>query len=115
MTVEKEYKFEVCRSETGAYFLYLNDYRIGGGKPCGSTEVVKAWDVEEQDLFDAMKARADLKPPSIEPVPGLEEAINNPSKNPSHMMYYARRFPDSDEAKVLKAARRYADLVKRGV
>ena len=51
---EKTYKLTLCRWQGKLHCVYLNDYRIAGGKPWAGGTVEREWNVTIDDLIRAI-------------------------------------------------------------
>lgn len=50
------YELAVCKWEGRIHCVYLNDYRIAGGKPWGGGNIQKTWRVTLKDIASAVPA-----------------------------------------------------------
>jgi hypothetical protein len=53
---EAKYELSVCKWEGRIHCVYLNDYRVAGGKPWGGASDMKTWPVTMTDLANAVPA-----------------------------------------------------------
>ena len=55
-TTKKNEEFElvICEWQGKIHCIYLNDYRIAGGKPWGGGKTLKTFKVKRKDLDEAL-------------------------------------------------------------
>ena len=81
------YELSVCKWEGRVHCVYLNDYRIAGGKPWGGASDMKTWPISINDLESAIPA---LRRP--------REQVISASLHPDDLSLVVLRFANHSDA-----------------
>lgn len=52
---DDDLKMELVEWEDRPHCVYLNGYRVAGGKPWAGGKTIRTWKVSRRDLIEAMK------------------------------------------------------------